>query len=115
MPGRDGTGPLGQGPMTGWGAGFCGQQRGISPAFGYGRGRGMGRGFRRGSWYWDSPQYLAPNPRRFGMGPASMNVNDTQREPVFASQRAVLEEKLAYYSSVLEEIQKQLDNLGATE
>jgi hypothetical protein len=23
MPGRDGTGPVGEGPMTGWGDGFC--------------------------------------------------------------------------------------------
>ena len=39
MPGRDNTGPLGQGPKTGRGRGFCG---------GGGRGRGgYGRGWRR--------------------------------------------------------------------
>ena len=42
MPGRNGTGPVGQGPMTGWGRGMCGG--------GYGRGRcfprfGRGMGF----------------------------------------------------------------------
>lgn len=41
MPKFDGTGPLGQGPMTGRGMGLCG--RGL----GYGRGFGRGFGFRR--------------------------------------------------------------------
>jgi hypothetical protein len=51
MPGRDGTGPVGMGPMTGRGAGFCagypnpgyanaGGGRGF---WGWGRGRGRGR------------------------------------------------------------------------
>ena len=48
MPGGDRTGPMGMGPMTGRGAGFCGgtgvpgfANRG--PGLGFGRGRG-GRG-----------------------------------------------------------------------
>ena len=40
MPGRDGTGPLGAGPMTGRGAGRCG--RGLGRRFGGGHGRGWG-------------------------------------------------------------------------
>jgi hypothetical protein len=57
MPGGDGTGPLGMGPMTGRGAGSCvgtdipgssnmppGRGRGM----GFGRGRGFGRGMCRG-------------------------------------------------------------------
>ena len=50
MPRFDGTGPMGQGPMTGRGMGPCG---GCSPfgwrmGFRKGMGRGMGRGFGRG-------------------------------------------------------------------
>jgi len=51
MPGLDGTGPRGIGPMTGGGRGLCGPG-GIgrtAPAwhwFGFGRGGGMGRGVR---------------------------------------------------------------------
>jgi len=51
MPGGDGTGPLGSGPMTGKGFGFCtGYDRSgyASPRFGHawiGRGRGWNRGF----------------------------------------------------------------------
>lgn len=45
MPGFDGTGPLGYGPMTGGGRGYC-----MVPA-GRGRGMGWGRGlaWRRGA------------------------------------------------------------------
>jgi hypothetical protein len=60
MPGFDGTGPSGMGPMTGWGQGYCNPSRtGYEqvPALGagyrgatYGRGfaTGFGRGFGRG-------------------------------------------------------------------
>ena len=45
MPARNGTGPLGMGPMTGWGRGWCGGGRGMGRGFaGYGR-FGMGQGF----------------------------------------------------------------------
>ena len=69
MPGYDGTGPMGAGPMTGWGRGYCnpagrthGPAYGWSPGYGrgYGRGRGFGRGFgwRRGPGFamgWHTP------------------------------------------------------------
>lgn len=47
MPGFNGTGPRGEGPMTGGGRGYC------NPGYagygrGYGRGYGMARGFRGG-------------------------------------------------------------------
>lgn len=45
MPGRDGTGPLGQGAFTGRGAGLC--QGGTGQRLG-GQGRGMGFGARCG-------------------------------------------------------------------
>ena len=59
MPGGDGTGPAGMGPMTGRGAGFCAGYavpgyanpvggRGYGMGFGRGRGMGRGRGFGRG-------------------------------------------------------------------
>jgi len=46
MPAGDQTGPLGRGPMTGRGAGFC-VGAGSGVGFGSGRG-GRGRGFGRG-------------------------------------------------------------------
>jgi hypothetical protein len=40
MPNRDGTGPLGKGPLTGRGFGRCGQNIQGNQGFGYGQGRG---------------------------------------------------------------------------
>lgn len=57
MPGRNGTGPLGQGAMTGKGMGYCvvdGQTAQNTNHIGFGMGRGQGRGRGRG--------------RGFGMG-----------------------------------------------
>ena len=67
MPGGDGTGPMGMGPMTGRAAGYCagyavpgfmnpipgrgmgwGRGMGFGRGFGRGRGMGRGRGFGRG-------------------------------------------------------------------
>ncbi len=47
MPGFNGTGPLGRGPMTGRGFGPCGLGLGWRRSFG--PGRGMGRYF---NWSW---------------------------------------------------------------
>ena len=67
MPGFDGSGPLGEGPMTGGGFGYCGTRRrpgyalrgralygGFGPGRGpgFGRGRGLGRGAGPGYGYW---------------------------------------------------------------
>ena len=49
MPFRDGTGPSGQGPRTGHGAGNCAGRGGVGRFGGRGFGRGgRGRGFGRG-------------------------------------------------------------------
>ncbi len=50
MPGFDGTGPRGQGAMTGGGRGYCAVElnsTGVRPMSGHGfYGRGSGRGYR---------------------------------------------------------------------
>lgn len=49
MPGGDRTGPMGAGPMTGRGFGFCaGSGQPGYASGGWGRGMGRGRGFGRG-------------------------------------------------------------------
>lgn len=48
MPRGDGTGPMGMGPMTGRGAGYCAGYTVpgyANPGCGFGRGYGRGRGF----------------------------------------------------------------------
>jgi hypothetical protein len=47
MPGFDGTGPRGMGPLTGGGRGFC-RPWGMGRMYGYGRRYGFGRGYRFG-------------------------------------------------------------------
>lgn len=50
MPRGDGTGPMGMGPMTGRGTGFCtgfAVPGYMNPGMGCGMGFGRGRGFRR--------------------------------------------------------------------
>ena len=42
MPGGDGTGPSGDGPRTGWGFGYCGEDRPAGNSGGFRRG-GLGR------------------------------------------------------------------------
>ena len=44
MPRRDGSGPMGYGPLTGRGMGFCARPSGYGMGWGY----GMGRGWRSG-------------------------------------------------------------------
>jgi len=70
MPGGDRTGPMGGGPMTGRGAGYCaGNDRPgyATPGFGRGMGRGFGRGGgrgrRNGFWATGLPGWM-----RFGWG-----------------------------------------------
>jgi len=85
MPGLNGTGPLGQGPKTGWGLGLCGtgaNRTNINArpfGFGWGRGfgfgrRGRGRGFGRGmgwrfgggwGWRWANPYFAEVDDREY--------------------------------------------------
>jgi hypothetical protein len=53
MPGGDGTGPIGRGPMTGRAIGFCAGYSTpgyANPVYRRGLGRGFGRGIGRGFW-----------------------------------------------------------------
>jgi hypothetical protein len=58
MPGFDGTGPLGQGALTGRQAGYCADAR-----RGHGIGRGLGRGFARGAGF--GGRFAAAAPQGF--------------------------------------------------
>lgn len=86
MPGRDGTGPMGHGAMTGKGLGFCASNN----AVGYGAGLGLGFGFgcRRGFG------------RNFPSVPAT---SKTQKE-LLAEQKELLERRLDIISKQLESL-----------
>jgi len=93
MPGGDGTGPMGMGPMTGWGRGWCAGYvgtdfSGADFGRGFGRGRGLGRRRRFGPGGWGS--WDAPPP---------------------AAERAALERQVQLLGRMLAELQERLDRL----
>ena len=132
MPGGDRTGPLGAGPMTGRGAGFCpgyGVPGYMNPRVGRGYGRGRGGGFGRGfgvgggrgwrHWYyatglpgWARAQgYNHPYPLSY---PAAFDA------PGFAgaaeeSELAELKQQARYFRKALEDINKRIDDLKSRE
>lgn len=57
MPGFDGTGPMGMGPMTGGGRGFCSPLGIGAISRPYGRFQGRGYGYRH--WRYGYPYYGA--------------------------------------------------------
>lgn len=86
MPGGDRTGPMGAGPMTGRGAGFCaGTAR---PGLGRGWGRRMGARFR-GWWHAGRPALEDPT-----------------------QEREVLEQEVSRLKAQMEQVQNRLTELG---
>jgi len=83
MPGFDGTGPMGAGPMTGGGRGYCNPLNRTygRPRFGGGRGFGYGRGF---GWRSANPAFNRWDRGPFYGTPYQMNpdeeVNILRRE-----------------------------------
>ena len=92
MPGRDGTGPMGYGAMTGRGMGACAGAPGYRFGAGFGLGFGCHRGFGRG----------------FGRG-YDWNYNPSLEAP--RADKEFLEDQKAFLKSRMEAIDKQLENL----
>ena len=106
MPGFDGTGPLGQGPRTGRGFGYCaptaGSYYGQPVVYGVGRGglpRGGGRGFTfgggRGRRFWS----FAPVAPRY--------------YPAYAPVQMTSEQELAWLKEQSQAMQDQLNQINA--
>ncbi len=100
MPRGDGTGPAGQGSMTGRGIGFCAGFN--SPGFmNGGVGRGMGRGLGRG--------------RGFALRARAIQPMSTQQvKPAVITEqeeKQFLEEDLKSLKQEMEEIQKRLKEI----
>ncbi len=114
MPGGDGTGPWGLGPMTGrrmgycagtgmpgyaYGAGFGGFGRGRG---GFGRGaRGMGMGYGRGAW-WGA-----------GVVPpvAYPGVPAISDEDLLKNEKMALENQFKYFQNALADIEARMKEL----
>jgi hypothetical protein len=122
MPGGDRTGPLGAGPMTGRGAGYCAGYAapGYANPFGgrgwFGRGRRFGRGrgwFGRGwrHWYGPGPGWV---PYAYGDPYYSGYVDPTYphgRELSTSDEMTMLREQSEFLQNELKEIQERIGTL----
>ena len=100
MAGRDGSGPLGMGPMTGRGFGPCGRGRfvGRRPRLGLGLGYGYGRGYGRGIGYYSSYE---PYPYE------SDPVDESTERSLIEEEKAILEARLRDINEILNESQNE--------
>jgi len=122
MPRGDRTGPLGAGPMTGRGAGYCAGYSVpgfMNPVGGRGfYGRGGGRG-RRGGFYGAYPEYppvypmygTVPQPYPYPPVPGAPMAPETTSE----IELAALRNQAEYLSNSLDEIRKRIESLESTQ
>ena len=115
MPFGDGTGPIGMGPMTGKGMGYC---AGVpAPGYmnpGYGRGcfgRGGGRGRRNWFYATGMPGWMRADQGMpaYGMGVPRMAVYPTTPTPDVES--VMLKNQAEFLKQQLEEIQSRIGDL----
>ena len=104
MPFQDRTGPQGQGPMTGRGAGLCAGANTTAPSRGFGRGRGgarfgRGTGFGRGRGGWG---------QGFGFAQpyAPATLTPEQEVSTLKAQAAQLQDSLQYIKDRLSTLEK---------
>ncbi len=91
MPYRDGTGPMGAGPMTGRGFGYCRAGAGFSR----GPGMGMGYGRKLGAWGVD------PSTPNFAFAPSV----ELQKQALITQQK-FLEARLEALKAQIDALQK---------
>jgi hypothetical protein len=108
MPGYDGSGPRGEGALTGWGFGYCAAESRTAPEtvgrFGpRGRGRGMQRGFRRGGCVHGR-----------GGGVALNRPVEAMQRPPLAEETERLRVESQHLKERLDTIERRLAALGAS-
>lgn len=129
MPGGDGTGPAGMGPMTGRAAGFCAgyPTAGYMSPYGAGGfwGWGRGRGFRGGGRGWRHSYYATglPGWARAGYGwpawsgyanPYSYDAGysaGAPAAPTAEQEQQALKQQAQYLQDSLDAINKRIDEL----
>ncbi len=117
MPGGDRTGPVGMGPMTGRGAGYCAgfQVPGFAnPVAGSGTGYGFGRGGRGGGRGRRNMYYATgvPGWQRFGAGYPPYG-GSFSPAPTKQQELDMLKGQADYFEDALEEIKKRITHLEA--
>jgi hypothetical protein len=103
MPGGDGTGPMGMGPMTGRGLGYCAGYAApgyAAPGFGMGR----ARGFRRRMYYMNG----LPCGARYGAYPYGFTPYACQGTAPEADEKEVLQNQAEFLEKQLKEVRERL-------
>jgi len=120
MPRGDKTGPLGAGPMTGRGAGYCAgfDQPGFANGdfipmgraweCGGGRGGGRGRGYRNRAFWNVAPAW---GPGCFGGGPYGPVAGPAPSVPADASELDYLKRQSKHLEQSLRRVQARLEEL----
>ncbi|MDD4048223.1 MAG: DUF5320 domain-containing protein [Clostridia bacterium] len=107
MPRFDGSGPMGQGSMTGRGMGYCNSNV-VRPSFGGGMGQGFGRGLGRG--------FGRGMGAGFGRGFAAAPVYDQgygYAGAVEVDEKTVVQNRSVYLKNLKKDIENELaDNEG---
>ena len=93
MPGMDGTGPLGQGALTGRGLGPCGRGLGVR--------RGLGRGFGRRCWV----------PQGYAYPTRAVNLTKEQEEKILEAEKADLESELTQIQEEIKQITQKIQEI----
>jgi len=110
MPRGDRTGPMGMGPMTGRGAGYCagyGVPGYMNPVMGRGMGAGFGRGGGRG---WRNQYYATGLPGWMRYGVPGVNVAAPVQPEV---EKQFLQNQVQSLQDQLQQMQKRLQELDA--
>ena len=111
MPGFDGTGPMGMGPMTGGARGRCSPYGrsfgpgGSSPGYGWGRGRG--RGYRHMYWATGFPGLMKPGTTGPWRSPLSTPYNREQEVDILKDQAVALREELDTINNRLRNLESE--------
>ncbi|MBN1794008.1 MAG: DUF5320 domain-containing protein [Candidatus Omnitrophica bacterium] len=116
MPGGDRTGPMGMGPMTGRGAGYCagysmpGYMNPVSGRGAFGFGRGWGRGFGRGrgmgrgfGWRWAAYPYGYGYP--YSPAPYAAEVTPQQEADMLKAQARVMQDEINVLNQRINELE----------
>jgi len=109
MPGFDGTGPMGMGPMTGGSWGMCNPYGRPAARMGSGPGfvgsRGRGRGYRHMYWATGVPGWMRFGPSGPGGYPFAAPYTKEEEMRFLKEQAAVLKEELNAIDSQLRDLE----------
>ncbi len=127
MPGGDGTGPQGMGPLTGRAAGYCagyGMPGSVNyPGGGFGRGmaagrggfgggfNGRGRGFRNQFYATGQPGWMRRSAFGYNVNPYGDRYMPVNRQFNKEDETQLLKEQADYFKKAMDDISARLSEL----